>query len=142
MEQRIPHKDVTIGAHVFRLRKMDARTGTWLYSLLTAKASPSGEPVTLQQLINAFHLCTKDEFTLIQSEALKRISVIEDREGKEFELVILSPTGSGAFSFDFLNEEVTTVFQLTDLQVVFNVTPFFQDSASTSEPPNLQAGIR
>lgn len=141
MELRVSYQDVTIEDHVFRLRKMDARTGTWLYSLLSAKASPTGEPVTLMQLISAFHLSSKDEYGLIQQEVLKRTYLLEDLEGKQFESAIVAPNGTG-FSFDFLTYDTGAIFQLTDLGVIYNVSPFFPDRASSSPPPPNPTGSR
>jgi hypothetical protein len=135
MEQRIIQRDVPLGEHRFRLKKMDARTGTWLYALLSAKASPSGGPITLMQTITAFHSASKDDYAMIQQEVLKRTYLLEETEGKEFESIILAPNGNG-FSFDFLTYDTETIFQLTDLGVIFNISPFFTERASNS-PPQL-----
>lgn len=132
MEARIPYQDVPVADHQYRLRKLDARTGTWLFSLLTAKAAPEGDPCSMQQLVTAFHLLDKKDYDLVQNEVLKRIYLLEVVEDKEFESMILVPNGSG-IAHEFLRDDVASVSELTDLQVVFNLTPFFERS-SNSKP--------
>jgi hypothetical protein len=85
------------------------------------------------QLINTFHTLPREDYAMIQNEALRHISLVEQMEGKEFESVIVARNGTGAFAFDWL-EDANTVFQLTDLQVVFNLTPFFTERPSSSPP--------
>jgi hypothetical protein len=134
MDNRITQKDVSLNGHVYRVKKMDSRSGTWLYSFLTSKASPNGDPVTLMQLLTAFHGLDKSSFESIQTDLLKRTFLVEDREGNEFESVILAPNGSG-FSFDWLTFDTASIYQLTDMGMLFNVSPFFPDRESSSSPP-------
>jgi hypothetical protein len=136
MEPRKTYDDVTIGERQFRLRMMDARTGTWLYSILTAKASPNGDNVKMMQLLTAFHTLPKEEFDRVQTEALKRIFLLEVKDGNEFESAIMAPNKSGALSFKWLEDEVTTLFQLTDMEVVLNISPFFTDEPLSSGSPS------
>lgn len=123
MDKRDKSYDVTINEKVYRLNKLDARTGTWLFSLLVGKADPQGSGATRQDLVTAFHLLSREDFDRVQNELLKNVFHVELNDGKEFTSSIIA--ANGKVSFDFV--DVTVLYQLTDLQVVFNVEPFFPE---------------
>jgi len=140
MTLRITQKDFPVGDHNYRVRKLDARTGTWLFGFLMAKAHPDGEPANMQELVTAFHLLEKKDYDRVQTEVLLKVALVENIEGKEFESMVLAPSQSG-MAHDFLRDDTRAVYELTDMAVVFNLTPFFEKS-SGSETQNPQDTIQ
>lgn len=122
MDKRITHKDVKIGERVFRLKKMDARTGTWIAFLVLGKMASQGG-FGVRAVASSMSNYSKEEFLSVQSDALRTVYKIENHEGQEFPVCIV--TESGAWADKDLAEDVVTLFALTVQAVVFNVQPFF-----------------
>lgn len=139
MEPRKEYRDVPIGDRNYRVRLLDARTGAWLYAMLSSKASPDGELITMAQLINAFHGLDEETFRTVQNHVLRKTFLIETKDDNEFQTAVLKPDGSG-FSFKDMDTNPTLVFQLTELGVMNNVLPFFPERESDSKQPNQSGG--
>ena len=108
-------KDVQVGDRLYRLTKTDARTSCWLFAFLADKSEGA-------ILLSALGKCSQEEFNSIQNKALKLVSRVDNEEGKEFLVPILS--GTGVIADKDLMVKPNELLDLTSESIMFNISPF------------------
>ena len=124
MERRETSKLVTIGDKSYQLNKTDARTSCWLFSFLGDKSEG-------KVLLTALGKCTKEEFNIVQYEALRKVNRIDVEGDKEFPIPIVK--SDGTLIDKFLEENPNLLFDLTLSSVLYNISPFLKESDSNSQ---------
>lgn len=137
----VSYKDVEINERTFRIKKFDARTGSFMVFKITKMLAPIVKNLDLKKItdvkeasdvdLGAFDLSTimnelgslsEDDFTYIQDRCLKVCSEVLPAG--------LSPVldKNGFFGVTDLEEDTMTVLALTAHAIIFNLTGFFQGS--------------
>lgn len=133
------YKDVEINERTFRIKKFDARTGSFMVMKITKMLAPIVKHLDLTKFkdvkeasdvdLGAFDLSgimselgnlSEDDFTYIQDRCLKVCSEVLPAG--------LSPVldKNGFFGVADLEEDTMTVLALTAHAIIFNVQGFFQ----------------
>lgn len=139
MEQPISYKDIEINGRSFRLKKMDARTGSYMLFKLAKILTPifkdikvdniddlSIDDINLTDLMSSIFNLPENEFRYIQDNCLQ---VIDE----------LLPAGPAKVldkygNYGVLNVEFDTalLMNLTIQSLIFNVSGFFEGSPLSS----------
>lgn len=135
------YKDVEINDRTFRIKKFDARTGSFMIFKITKMLAPIVKNLDLAKLkdvkeasdvdLGAFDLSgimtelgnlSEDDFTYIQDKCLQVCSEVLPAG--------LTPVidKNGFFGASDLEEDTMTVLALTAHAIIFNVHGFFQGS--------------
>jgi hypothetical protein len=133
MKQRITSKTTVIDGRQYEIKAMTPRDGSWLFTALMAKVTKDGDDrVNLLQISNALQKCSKEEFEQIQREALRYVSRLDENpeSGDVFPMPVMDL--KGRLVDDKL--DAPSVLALTNESIIFNVMPFFQESASNQSP--------
>ena len=134
MDLRSRFSEVDEGGRRYRLTKMDARTGSWLFMFLMGKATGGLEGVTRLQISTALQKCSKEEFELVQYELLRRTELLTDNpEGDPIPVPVVN--NSKVIVDRELADDAPTCLNLTLEGIMLNVNPFF---ASASSPSSAQ----
>lgn len=126
MDIRATTQDVMIGETKYRLSKADARAACWLYSILGAN-SGSGT------MLSALGKVTHTEFDEVQAIVLRLVTRIDYADGQDLPVPIVG--AGGAWADKALAANASHVMRLTADTLYFNLSPFFEGSASSSPPP-------
>jgi hypothetical protein len=135
------YKDVVINERTFRIKKFDARTGSFMVMKITKLLAPIVKHLDLSKVkdvkqasdvdLGAFDLSgimnelgnlSEDDFTYIQDKCLKVCSEVLPAG--------LAPVldKSGFFGVTDLEDDTMTVLALTAHAIIFNLQGFFQGS--------------
>ena len=117
--KRETQKDITIGGHDYRIKKMDARLASFVafqLKSLIPKSNDAGEMIS-----GAQGGMSRKEFFSLQNDCL---SVCYHME-KAGEIAVLD--GHGVFQNKELEGDAKTVVMLTIHSLAFNVTDFFDE---------------
>lgn len=142
MNKAVSYKDVIINDRTFRIKKFDARTGSFMVTKITKLLAPIVKHLDFKKLkdvkeasdvdLGAFDFSgimsslgdlSEDDFTYIQDKCLKVC----------FEVLpaglapVLDPS-TGYFGVSDLEDDTMTVLALTAHALIFNVSGFFQGS--------------
>jgi hypothetical protein len=123
-------KDFTLGEHTYRIRKMDARTGSWLASQITSYLLPSAiesglarEGLDLPASNKRSEHMSEADFRNLQNHCLLVCGRLSSAAGVEVVTPVLH--GSGRWSFEDLETDAVTVLVLTVHALLFSVGTFF-----------------
>lgn len=130
MPERVTTKDVTIGDFKYQIKKMDPRTGSWIATNLVTKMLPSmmsgADDITAgAKLPPGRAELSEVEFHNIQDHCLE-VCYRYEKVGEQ--IVPITVFRDGKFSAG-MDLDVVEVLQLTFHALLFNVAPFFGDSA-------------
>jgi hypothetical protein len=136
------YKDVEINERTFRIKKFDARTGSFMVFKITKILAPIVKNLNLNKLkdvkeasdveLDAFNLSgimtelgnlSEDDFTYIQDKCLKVCSEVLPGG-----LAPVVDPQTGFFGVSDLEEDTMTVLALTAHAIIFNLQGFFQGS--------------
>lgn len=136
-------KDVTISGRTFRIKKFDARTGSFMLLKVTKLLAPlfksisltklsemkdevSPEALNISGLMEGLGDISEDDFTYIQDKCLNVCSEVLPGG--------LTPVlnSNGTFGAIGLEDDTATVLALTAHVLMFNVKGFFQGSPLAS----------
>ena len=120
MENRQTSRQITVGERTFEVKKMDPRTACWLCTTLAARAD-SGT------MMNALGKLPREEYTVIESEALRRVYFLDDKEGNTFPTPII-----GASGVVTLPLEADELMKLLAESLAFSLSPFLVGPESNS----------
>ena len=139
------YKDVEITGRTFRIKKFDARTGSFMLLKITGLLAPLFKNVELNKLkdvkevsdvnLDAFNISgimsqlgglSEDDFTYVQDKCLQ---VCGEMLPAGFVPIL---NANGTFAVQGLEEDTMTVLALTAHVLIFNVKGFFSGSPLAS----------
>lgn len=116
MDNRVTQQDVTIGSQQYRLSKMDARSACWLYAVISNNVDEA------QPILSSLGRLSLEEFSRVQTHALRYAYTLDERDGNVFPTAVLAPTGVVADKA--LTDDPRLIYELTIAAVLFNLSPF------------------
>lgn len=124
MENRQTSRTVTVGERTFEVKKMDPRTACWLFTTMGSRSEGGN-------ILSALGKLTREEYTMIETEALKRVYFLDTKEGNTFPTAVLGPSGTVTMPL-----EANELLSLTTESLAFSLSPFLVGPESNS--PNTQ----
>lgn len=117
-------KDVTLSGKVYRIRKMDALTGSWVAMQLATRMLPGFLESKLNiKLPEGRSQMEEKEFRNLQMHCLAVCGVAKVVGDKEFVEPIFH--GSGRFNDSALENDIVSIMGLTIHSLLFSVSDFF-----------------
>jgi hypothetical protein len=116
VDLRVTQKDIAVKGRNYRVSKMDPRTACWLYAVVSSNAE-ADKPV-----LAALGSLTPDIFGRVQTQALKFVVCLDEREGSVFPTAVLAPNGGWADTV--LSDDPAALYEITAEAVMFNLAPF------------------
>ena len=152
---RIDHKDLTIGENQYRIGKLSAADGSWIFTTFVKRYRAYREAQPLQfeapadnPGIDTAQVAPEVGFGLTASFLMEQLSREETKEiqsiclgscgrysvktGSPVAMPILLP--SGAFAIPELAQDGPAVLELTKECIAFNIAPFFPGAGSNGTP--------
>jgi hypothetical protein len=118
--KRETSKDLEFSGKRWRLKKFDALTGSNIFRKFIA--SKSNEP---QQFLASL---SDEDFKSIQVACLQSCFELKNVDGMEVAIPVMLPDGA-RFGVEGVSEDQGLVFMLTTMQVAYNISGFFDESA-------------
>ncbi len=133
MENRKLTKEVAVGEKRYQLKKIDARSGCWLFAFLGGKSNGGS-------IVAGLGSCTRLEFEEILNLVLRPVVCLDSSENGNFEIPVFS--GGGTLVDDNLQSDASYLFTLVSEAIVFNLEPFLSGRGSNSQNSNQPTGTQ
>jgi hypothetical protein len=137
MERRETAKDITLSGRVWRLGKLDARSAGYMAMKLMAKignvlagvmTGQVTDPVVIMTAVaSGLDSFSKAEYFELQADALSVVREVTNEAGTEMAVLIMTPGGD--YGRPGIADDPLLLMSLTVQSIVFNLSPFFDESA-------------
>ena len=118
-------QDVEVGGKMYRLNKLDARTGSYIAAKVALMAAPMLKNGTVSEdsLAAVVPSLNRRDFDELQTLLLQKVQRLNEVEGRALPEPVL--TNRGDFVDPELAYDVASVMALTVKSVMFNIGDFF-----------------
>jgi len=126
--KRESFKDIEIRGKKWRIGRLDARTGSYIASIILLQVAPMGVDSGLPNLPSNRGIMEKSTFLDIQTECLKVCFEIQQAGQNILPVAVVLPDGRWGVSEE-IQTDIATILNLTIQVLKFNLTDFFQGGA-------------
>ena len=128
IQKREEFKDVEIRGKKWRVGRLDARTGSYIASVILMQVVPMGLDSQLPNLPSGREIMPKATFLDIQTECLKVCFELQQAGQNILPVAVILPDGRWGVSEES-QTDISTMLTLTIQTLKFNLTDFFQGGA-------------